>query len=115
LGTKTIIAGTRTLKFPELIQDAVDNCGWTITEVVSGNAPGIDQMGEMWAAVNHLPIKRFPANWNKFGKTAGRRRNVEMAKYADALIAIWDGKSPGTKHMIKAAEAYNLRIYVAHQ
>ena len=31
---------------------------------------------------------------------------------ADALVAVWDGKSPGTKHMIDVAKARGLRIFV---
>ena len=58
------------------------------------------------------PIKQFPADWNKYGKSAGYKRNEEMAKYADALIAFWDGKSKGTKHMIDLAKRYGLKVKV---
>ena len=47
-----------------------------------------------------------------YGKRAGVRRNEEMADMADALIAIWDGSSPGTKHMIEVARRRGLKIYV---
>lgn len=72
-----------------------------ITEVVSGGARGIDQAGEWWAATKGIPVKVFCADWAVLGKGAGMHRNVEMAKYADCLVAIWDGKSSGTKHMIE--------------
>jgi hypothetical protein len=35
-----------------------------------------------------------------------------MASMADALIAVWDGKSRGTKNMIETAEKMGLRVYV---
>jgi hypothetical protein len=35
-----------------------------------------------------------------------------MAKYADALIAVWDGKSRGTKNMIDEAKKLGLKVYV---
>ena len=35
-----------------------------------------------------------------------------MAKYADALIAFWDGKSKGTKHMIHLARSRNLNVFI---
>jgi membrane-bound inhibitor of C-type lysozyme len=35
-----------------------------------------------------------------------------MAKYSDGLIAFWDGKSKGTKHMIDLAKRHNLKIKV---
>ena len=63
-------------------------------------APGVDTLAVRWANYHGYPLKEFPADWNKYGKAAGYRRNVEMAEYADLLIAFWDGKSPGTKHMI---------------
>lgn len=47
-----------------------------------------------------IPVKRFPADWDRHGRAAGPIRNCQMAQYADALIAIWDGKSRGTKNMI---------------
>lgn len=54
----------------------------------------------------------FKADWDKHGKAAGFKRNTEMAKYADALIAFWDGKSKGTKHMIDTAKSHNLKVRV---
>lgn len=82
----------------------------SITEVISGTASGIDTDGERWARVNNIPVSRFPADWNKYGKQAGYLRNVQMAEHADALLAIWDGKSKGTSHMIKIAKKKGLKI-----
>lgn len=109
---KTIIAGSRSIKNSALVEQAVRESGFRITEVVSGTAKGVDQMGEDWANKNNLPIKRFPAEWNKHGKKAGYIRNEQMADYANALIAIWDGESKGTKHMIWAAQLKGLQVYV---
>lgn len=54
----------------------------------------------------------MPADWNKYGKSAGYKRNEQMAIYADACLAFWDGKSKGTKHMIGLAKRHNLRLKV---
>lgn len=113
---KTIIAGTRgitnVLDFGLIISEAsMKNIN--ITEVVSGCARGVDKMGEVWADSHHIPIKRFPADWEKYGKPAGIIRNREMVDYADALIAIWDGKSPGTQHVIDYARRKGLLVHVA--
>lgn len=35
-----------------------------------------------------------------------------MADNAEALIAIWDGKSKGTRHMIEVAKEKGLKVYV---
>lgn len=62
---------------------------------------GADLLGKKWAILNGVPIKNFPADWDKYGKAAGPIRNAQMAEYADYLIAFWDGKSRGTKNMIE--------------
>lgn len=112
---KTIIAGSRDINKPEILATAILNAldnGLSITEVVSGGARGVDTLGEHWAALAAVPIKRFPAEWDKYGRSAGIIRNTEMAKYANALIAVWDGKSRGTKHMIDYAKLKNLAVYI---
>jgi glycerophosphoryl diester phosphodiesterase len=54
----------------------------------------------------------FPAEWDKYGKSAGYRRNEQMAQYAEVLVAFWDYNSPGTRHMINLAKQYNLEVHV---
>lgn len=110
---KVIIAGGRDVKDAfNLVSLATSHCGFEITEVVSGGAKGVDEAGERWAILNDLPVKRFPADWAKNGKSAGPIRNRQMADYADALVAVWDGKSPGTENMINTAEKLMLQVYV---
>ncbi len=73
-------------------------------EIVSGNARGVDRAGEEWAVSVGLPVKRFPItqhDWRMYGKSAGPRRNAEMARYADAALIFWDGQSRGTKDMLE--------------
>lgn len=69
-------------------------------EIVSGKATGADSLGELYAKECEYRLKEFPANWQLNGRAAGPIRNEEMGDYAEALIAFWDGKSKGTKHMI---------------
>ena len=109
---RTIIAGSRGIKRLSVVYDAVESIDWEITEVLSGTAQGIDVLGEIWAIRHNIPITRWPADWKKWGRTAGRIRNELMAANADALIAIWDGESPGTRHMIQHAYGKELQVYV---
>lgn len=109
---KTIIAGSRTIASVSYLYDAIRRSGFEITEVVCGEAQGVDKMGRWWAEQNSVPIASYPADWKKFGKNAGKMRNWQMARYADALIAIWDGISSGTAHMIAAAHLKGLKVYV---
>lgn len=87
-------------------------------KIISGTARGVDRLGEQFAAEFDYDIVRFPANWDKYGKSAGYIRNTEMAQYAvddgsyGVLIAFWDGESRGTKHMIDTAKRYGLSVFV---
>jgi predicted Rossmann fold nucleotide-binding protein DprA/Smf involved in DNA uptake len=109
---RTIIAGSRGLGNLALFQ-ALDRCPWTseITTVISGAARGIDESGELWARHKGKALERYPADWNS-GRAAGYRRNLKMAGKAEALLAVWDGRSSGTKHMIDIATAKGLRVFV---
>lgn len=120
---KVIIAGSRDYIDPDGkgIDTAVRyGACWQIDEVMSGaqqgwngtRKTGADHYGEVWATANGIPIKRFPADWERHGKAAGPIRNLEMAQYADALIAIWDGKSRGTRHMIDAMRGLGKPVYI---
>ena len=109
---KTIVAGSRDIKDFDTVKKAIDKSGFKITEIVSGTAIGVDQIGEVWAKKNKITVKRFPANWELYGKSAGYIRNSEMAKYADALIAVWDGSSYGTRNMIDEARKKGLEVFV---
>lgn len=115
---KTIIAGSRnltdTVTILNLIKGIVEKYKIEITEIVSGGAKGIDKIGEMYAEINNIPLTIFKANWNKNGKKAGFIRNEEMSKYGEILIAIWDGESTGTKHMIDCAKKEKLIIYICY-
>lgn len=111
---KTIIAGGRTLTDSKPVVEAIRASGFVITEVISGGAPGADHYGELWAALYAVPLRVFPADWKAHGKAAGPIRNRQMAQEADALIAIWDGRSKGTANMIRTALSLGLRVYIHH-
>ncbi|MGV8946616.1 MAG: DUF2493 domain-containing protein [Lutibacter sp.] len=111
---KIIIAGGRNFedydKLCRVCDDFLKND--SNIEIVSGAYKGADLLGELYAKERNYPIKQFPADWRRYGKSAGQKRNVEMAIYADALIAFWDGKSKGTKNMIDLATQAGLKVMV---
>lgn len=109
---KTIIAGSRGVTDYNIVLEAIKQSGFEITEVVSGTARGVDKLGERYAVENVIPITRFVPDWNKHGKRAGFLRNAEMGDYADALVAVWDGESRGTKQMIDYAIKKGLKVFV---
>lgn len=102
---KLIVAGSRGITDVELVHGWLDTVRlrWEGTgndTIVSGGARGPDEIGEEYAAEVGLKVKRFPADWDTYGRRAGYLRNAQMADYADALIAFWDGSSRGTASMI---------------
>lgn len=111
---KIIIAGGRKLTNYEFLKTSCDDLIKTKESIVivSGTANGADRLGEIYAKEKGYGIERFPADWDTYGKSAGYKRNAEMANYADALIAFWDGKSKGTSHMIDLAKAAGLYVEV---
>ena len=111
---KVIIAGSRNFNDYSLLCSKCDNAlsNQTDVEIVSGTAHGADTLGEKYAEERGYKIKRFPADWSKYGKSAGFFRNTEMGKYADALICFWDGASRGAKMMIDLANENKLKVKV---
>lgn len=128
---KVIIAGHRKFNNYKLLAAKCDHYlkEIKVTEIVSGKAAGADYLGEVYAKRKGYPVKGFPADWQniknkpaveiakrkdgvKYWKLAGHARNKQMAEYADALIAFWDGKSTGTKDMIDQAREKGLKVAV---
>lgn len=98
---KLIIAGSRTINDKVHIFGLLDELCSNVTEVICGMAKGPDLFGKEWAESRNIPVKEFPAHWEQWPHKAGFMRNLVMADYADELIAFWDGKSPGTRHMVQ--------------
>jgi hypothetical protein len=113
---KVIVAGSRTATgsyIYSLLAQKLDRIlrNKSVTHdivIVSGTAQGADIMGEQYAKSRSYQVERYPADWDTFGKRAGYLRNEDMALNADALVALWDGNSRGTEHMIKLAKQHNL-------
>jgi hypothetical protein len=119
---RVIIAGSRTITNYDYVYQAVesflDKFGdeffeLNISEIVSGGARGVDTLGERYAQEHNIPVKKFPADWEKYGRGAGHRRNTQMAKYSDVLIAVMEGESKGTKNMIKQAKEQDIDVHIS--
>ena len=111
---KVIIAGCREFTDYSMLCSFADEvlAGMKDIEIISGGARGADALGERYAREHGYALKVFPAEWKKWGPVAGPIRNGEMAGYADALIAFWDGRSSGTLDMIRKARAKDLPVQV---
>jgi hypothetical protein len=105
---KVIVAGSRVIKDKELVYNFINQSPFKITELVSGGAAGVDKIGEQWAQDHNIPIKSFIPHYHDLNPiVAPLLRNTDMAKYADALVAVWKDRSNGTKHMIDQMIKHN--------
>jgi hypothetical protein len=114
---KLIVAGSRTFADYSLLKQKLDFYLQAYlpsgdVEIVSGKARGADTLGERYAREHHLPLKQFPADWERFGRAAGYRRNEMMVSYATHCICFWDGTSKGTAHAISLAKRQGLVLRV---
>jgi len=75
--------------------------------IISGMAKGADLLGRQIALEHNIPVLEMPAEWDRYGKSAGYRRNEDMQNKATHCIAFWDGSSKGTKHMIDIMHKHN--------
>ena len=116
---KICIAGSRNftdytvmkLKLDHLLQHRARKDQIT---VISGTCRGADQLGERYAREKGYELIRVPADWDKYGRPAGYKRNYEMAQMADAVAIFWDGQSKGSKHMFNICNEIptTCRLYV---
>lgn len=70
------------------------------SEIISGGAEGADALAEEYARRRNLPLKIFRPDYSHFRKTAPLQRNIEIIRYSDYVLVLWDGKSRGTAHVI---------------
>lgn len=82
------------------------------TEIVSGGARGIDTLAERWADQHNIPKLILKPDYDKYGRSAPIRRNEIIVSAADLVVAVWDGKSRGTKSTIDYAKKCGIPVQV---
>lgn len=114
---KLIVAGGRDFNDPVLLANKLNELAngaykSQAVSIVSGMAKGADLLAYNFAINRDVKVYKFPANWDKYGKGAGYRRNEDMGRFADGLLAFWDGKSKGTKNMIDIMHRHGKDVLV---
>src|SRR5262249_6528284 len=107
-----IIAGSRTFTDYQRLCQVLAPERSRITQVLTGGARGADQLGYRWAWKHQVKHQLFRADWERFGKSAGVRRNFQMAQAGDLLLAFWDGRSAGMQHLISCMQQLGKPIVV---
>lgn len=105
---KIAIIGSRSV----VVENIGEYLSKGVTEIVSGGAKGVDTCAKNYAIQNNINLKEFLPEYNKYGKAAPLKRNLQIVEYADEIIAFWDGKSRGTKYVIDACERLGKKVSV---
>lgn len=106
---KLAVVGSRSLKDNErakilaksLIGGLTSERGFGM--IISGGAAGVDKWAEEVASELNISKRVFKPDWQRWGKSAGFRRNVDIISESDYVLILWDGSSKGTAHDIKIA------------
>lgn len=105
---RVAVIGSRNLKIKDLGRYLPKG----VTEIVSGRAKGIDRCAAAYAYANGLKLTEFLPEYEKYGRGAPLKRNLQLIDYADMVIAFWDGKSRGTQHVIVNCTKKNKKLVI---
>lgn len=101
---KLAVIGSRNFNNYDILEETLSTLEEPITEIISGGAKGADALAEQWAKNHNVPIRVHKADWVKYGRGAGPKRNKKIIADCDICVAFWDGKSTGTKNSIELSK-----------
>ena len=105
---KVAVVGSRNLT----INNLGDYLPKDTTEIVSGGARGIDRCAREYAKSHNIKLTEFLPEYERYGRSAPLKRNLQIIRYADMVLAFWDGKSHGTRFVIENSKKENIPIKV---
>ena len=105
---KIAIVGSRSITVNNLGDYLPENT----TEIVSGGAIGVDRSARNYAKTHNIKLKEFLPEYERYGRSAPLKRNLQIIDYADEVIAFWDGMSHGTRFVIENCKRKNVPIKV---
>ena len=91
---------------------SVIRANYKISTIVSGGASGADALAKRYAKVHNLSYKEFKPDWNKYGRSAGPKRNKLIVQASDMIVAFWDYNSKGTASTIRIAKEMKKTIII---
>ena len=115
-----LVAGKRDFtdyeRFQRIMDESLSGIDDEI-EIVEGGATGADSLAKRYALEHGYHLKEFKAMWNRYGRSAGPVRNVEMTAYVSGkeyakAVFFWDGKSKGTGDCLRRAKSAGIRCEV---
>lgn len=84
--------------------------------IIQGGCPtGVDALARRFADEYDVAVESYPADWDRYGRAAGPKRNQAMADAGEGLCLAFPsrGRSAGTWDMVRRAVAAGIetRIY----
>ena len=112
INLRVLVCGGRDLNNQEIVDSTLNKLDalQKITCLIHGGARGADSLSGIWAQSKNIETIVFPADWNRYGKSAGYIRNSQMLTEGipDLVVAFPGGK--GTKNMIELAKKANVPV-----
>ena len=105
---KTAIVGSRSIVSADIAKYIPEGT----TEIISGGARGADTLAREYAQKNNIKLTEFLPEYNLYKRGAPLKRNIQIIESADIVVALWDGHSRGTKHVIDSCRSRNINILV---
>ena len=113
MSNRILVCGGRDYTNYAAIREALDSLHSRhgVGEVIHGGAYGADRLGGAWAEANGIPVRVFPADWEKHGRSAGHIRNRQMLfKGLPHLVVAFPG-GRGTANMIENARKEGVKVW----
>lgn len=113
---KLLVCGSRHFDDYNRLKQELGTLGFSISEIIHGGARGADTLAGRYAEEANIPVRRFPADWEQYGKRAGPIRNSQMLREGnpDYCVAFLAPNSRGTKNMIEQASRKGVTVKVIH-
>jgi hypothetical protein len=111
---RVIVCGGRDFDDRARVFEALDaiHAARPITRVVHGAARGADALAGEWADAHDIAVEAAPADWKRYGRGAGPKRNQEMADAGADLCVAFPGGT-GTADMCRRAAATGIKVVQA--
>lgn len=93
------------------VYDFVESLPPDVT-IISGGAVGVDSAARIASKAFNLKYIEFPAEWKRYGTSAGFIRNYQVVSECDCVVAFWDGKSKGTAHATDYAKKIGRHVII---
>lgn len=117
---KLLVCGSRKWTNETLLNEILNkvNAIFNVSLLIEGECDGADKLSRLWAKSKNIPVKPFPADWKKYGRSAGPIRNSEMLKENPDLVVAFHNdfkNSKGTRDMLEKTVCAGIDVYLVSE